>query len=365
MDHHPTRLKQFRPMRGLSFTLVALIAILGNPATDALFAATTPTYKPQFLFGSYGRVSFGSNLRGGQGRPATVTIHAPRLLEKPYLELDFAYLQPLGSTDRGFRTAVTVAFSEDLFHYNGKFEAKIALRNLYAEMFNLLAKGLRIWVGSRMYRGDDVYLFDFWPLDNLNTLGAGLSYERAAYRVALHVGTNRLKDDFQLQEVESPIEPIGSQTVVFMDRQRWIGSLKFTYEPKRPDRSLGYKISGYGEFHFLPSGKFRLENRDTESLPRDLGYTIGAQFGIWGYGRKGSFTNLFVRYSAGLAAYGELAVPFGLDSQKKTTSAKELMIALSTNYESRWIGVMAGAWVRYFKDADPNREDLDDGWEGS
>ena len=126
MDHHPTRLKQFRPMRGLSFTLVALIAILGNPATDALFAATTPTYKPQFLFGSYGRVSFGSNLRGGQGRPATVTIHAPRLLEKPYLELDFAYLQPLGSTDRGFRTAVTVAFSEDLFHYNGKFEAKIA-----------------------------------------------------------------------------------------------------------------------------------------------------------------------------------------------------------------------------------------------
>ena len=26
-----------------------------------------------------------------------------------------------------------------------------------------------IWAGSRMYRGDDIYLLDFWPLDNLNT----------------------------------------------------------------------------------------------------------------------------------------------------------------------------------------------------
>ena len=39
-----------------------------------------------------------------------------------------------------------------------------------------------------MYRGDDVYLFDFWPLDNLNTVGGGAmySFNRRQTSLALH-----------------------------------------------------------------------------------------------------------------------------------------------------------------------------------
>ncbi len=44
-----------------------------------------------------------------------------------------------------------------------------------------------------MYRGDDIYLLDFWPLDNLNTLGGGLAYTFLDdLDVKLHAGVNQL-----------------------------------------------------------------------------------------------------------------------------------------------------------------------------
>lgn len=345
-----------RSYQVLLIALVLLTSLCG-------WAAPSP-WGARFIFGSYGRVGIASNLRGGQGRPAHVVSHGPRLAEVPYLELELSYLQHLNSETRGIRTTITLAFDENLFHYNGKFDANVAIRNLYAESFGLLSDKLKIWVGSRMYRGDDVYLFDYWPLDNLNTVGAGVSYTIKNWLLAFHVGTNRLDDDFQVQKVDVAKEPFGSESIVFMERQRVLGSAKITGHWK-PTKKLGIKASLYGEFHFLPSGTLKLENDLTEKLPQDLGYVVGAQIGIWGYGGKGSFTNLFVRFAGGLAAYGELAIPFGLDSEKKALKAKELVLALSTNWESKWVGLMGGFYARYFVDADPNKSDLDDGWEGS
>ena len=65
----------------------------------------------------------------------------------------------------------------------------------------------RAWVGSRMYRGDDIYLFDYWPLDDLNTVGGGVLYHRDlglgnTVEFAAHGGENRLDHPFQFQETE-------------------------------------------------------------------------------------------------------------------------------------------------------------------
>ena len=45
-----------------------------------------------------------------------------------------------------------------------------------------------------MYRGDDVYLLDFWPLDEQNTLGAGITYEQGDHQTRFHLGVHRLND---------------------------------------------------------------------------------------------------------------------------------------------------------------------------
>ena len=69
---------------------------------------------------------------------------------------------------------LTPAFATgDLFHYTGDLDNHIAIRNAYAEVDNVIVKGLTAWAGSRMYRGDDIYLLDFWPLGRVGGVGAG------------------------------------------------------------------------------------------------------------------------------------------------------------------------------------------------
>jgi hypothetical protein len=47
------------------------------------------------------------------------------------------------------------------------------------------------------------------------------------------------------------------------------------------------------------------------------------------------------------------AVPTSLDRQRKVASAMEVVGAFSGNYESKWMGMQLGAYVRRFNDADP------------
>lgn len=256
-----------------------------------------------------------------------------------------------------------MGFLEDLFHFTGDFDQSLALRNLYGWATGLGNGHVDLWVGSRMYRGDDIYLFDYWPLDNLNTYGGGVGLEFEPLRLDLHVGTNRLRDDYQFQELEVTTSTPETTSVVYLDRQRTVASVKATVEGHPWGNDLGLKGKLYGEFHALPAGLLMYDDGvREEALPRDFGWVFGGQVGVWGFGRNG-FANVFVRGSGGLGAYGEFSVPFGLDSEKRTTRAREFLLGFSGNVESDVFGLMAGAYVRYFRDADPNVYDLDDKWE--
>ena len=314
-----------------------------------------------FRFGSYGRIGFSSDLReGSRGRPVNVTSHGPRLEEPPYVELDLGYhLKRPGALS--FRVVFTLAFLEDFFHYNGKFEARMAVRNLYLEADHVLTPRLSVWVGSRMYRGDDIYLLDYWPMDNLNTLGGGAKLKLGNTVLALHGGVNRLEDDYQYQTTLVPGPRFGATEVVTMDRQRTIISFKATREFPRKD-ALSLKASLYGEFHHLPAGTLQNDQREVTNLPADLGWVAGLQLGIWGFG-KHSFVNFWARVAGGLGAYGELAIPFGLNTDKQAEDARDVLLALCVNYEKGIFGVMFGAYLRYFEDSDGIEDDPDDGWE--
>ena len=320
-----------------------------------------------FTGGTYGRVQPSWNLRGGSGGPANLVSHGTRLELPPYAEVDLYYRKTLDPEPRApirVGTVITLGFLEDLFHFTGEWDQSFALRNLYGWANGLADGHVDLWVGSRMYRGDDIYLFDYWPLDNLNTYGGGAALRFDWFRLDLHVGTNRLADDFQFQEVEVTTATPDTATVVYMDRQRTIASVKATAEGHSPDGRIGYKGKLYGEFHGLPAGLMLYEDGvRQEELPSDFGWVFGGQVGIWGFARN-AHANLFVRGAGGLGAYGEFAVPFGLDSEKRTTRAREFMVGVSANVESEVVGVMAGAYLRYFRDADPNVYDLDDRWEG-
>lgn len=312
-------------------------------------------------FGSYGRVLASGDLSGGAGDPIDVVSFGTRLEKGPYTELDVIFKEE-GDDHFRIRTVTTLALTGDLFHHDGEWDADLALRNLYAETSGFVMDvPLTAWAGSRMYRGVDVHLFDFWPLDNLNTVGGGLIWEPAGWRLAAHGGANRLLgDNWQVQNLDV-IAPggVGTESVEVLDRQRAIGSLKATRFFSGD--AVSGSVSLYAEHHHLPEGVRLVDEQNLEErLPADNGGVQGLELALWGWG-EGGYTRVWLRRASGLAAFGELTVPTtGLDAQGRAAAARQWRVAWELNHQvSRW-SFLVGAWAQNTVDADANVADVDD-----
>ncbi len=351
-----------------------------DPVAPGRDAEAKPEAKPEedqpsahqgsFSFGSYGRMIAATDARGGPGRDADIVAHGSRLDEGNYVELELRRDDHWKVTGAKTQLVATLAFAHPVFHYNGEFDAKLAVRNLYLEERDLGADGLSVWAGSRMLRGDDIYLLDFWPLDDLNTVGAGVGYGHAfegtpsSISLKVHGGLSRPETPFYHQSVErpAPLDQFGAANVVILDRQRFIGNVRAEYA-HRVGKGAGVKGVLYGETHQLPSGQRETETpRDFESLPSDDGWVVGGQLGAWS-GERDTHINLFVRYATGLAAYGQFATPSPLAADDTTTGAGELVVAAGGNVEFGPVGILLGTYVRSFRNANPglDYQDVDEG----
>lgn len=321
-------------------------------------------------FGSYGRVIAGTDLRGGAPESTNVVARAPRIVEPSYLELDFQYAL---ETAHGMlvRPVITVAFSGNLFHDTGVFDASPALRNVYLDA--QITKRVTAWAGSRMYRGDDIYLFDYWPLDDLNTVGAGVAYRKTeredggdALELAAHAGVNRLLHPFQHQVTAVPDPEHGATTVLQLNRQRMVASANAAYIMDRGPGRMHVKLKAHTEVHALPSGTRKRDDGTFEDLPSDSGWLAGTQVSLFGMSDDPAFRrhlNLYFRYAKGLAAFDELAPPTSFGPELKTTRASELQLGASGAWDHALGNVLFGAVSRRFIDADTTTTDPDDGWE--
>ncbi len=340
-------------------------AYAGSAADDPANVSiqqSAPASHSGLVVGSYGRVGVGSNLVGGTGGPIAITSHPPRLLESSYAELDLGYGYHHDGSGATLVSHLTLAFGEKLFHFDGDFAADIALRNLFLEARNVGVDGLGVWAGSRMVRGDDIYLFDFWPLDEQNIVGGGVNLDFATLRLGLSVGVNRLDDAYQLQTILVPQDNFGAREVVYLDRQRTVVALRA--EHHRPlFGALHLKTVAYAEAQALGAGNYRRADGRDELLPADQGWMVGCESSVY-RPTAPDYLNVFLRYARGLAIYDELGVPFGLDQQKRAAPARELLFGTSANVGfGAKLGLLAGGYARYFVDADPNVYDRDDRWE--
>jgi maltoporin len=334
----------------------------GSPEPDAE-QAPSPGVRSEFQFGSYGRVVTASDLRGGAGDQINVASYGPRLQESPYLELDFRYTL---LTDDGarFMVHITPALVNAMFHYDGDFDGQIALRNMFLEVSGFGIDGLSAWAGSRMYRGDDIYLLNFWPMDNLNTVGAGMRYAiNQDMSLAVQAGANQLNSPVQRQVIQVPRPTFGVEDQQFNDRLRPVASLRWEHLFDLSG-DLGMKYVLWGELQHLGDGQYQDDNDVVLQTPAESGYAVGAQLGLWGFTESG-FANVFFRHARGLAVSGELGIPAtGLAQDRTFSNAALTRVGLSANAESRWFGVTAGAYVQWYSDADDVSYDTDDFSEG-
>ena len=321
----------------------------------------------RFWFASYGRVQPSINpVDGSPGRQTRLIAPSPRIDEGSYVELTLGYVPY--RDERGVEVEVVTTLALDgakLFHFDGNWDANLAVRNLYVEARNLWIDGLRLWAGSRMYRGDDIYLLDFWPLDNLNTYGGGVGWHgKTRTNIDLHFGVNRLTNSYQFQVVEVVDERfVGEREVVFLDRQRFIASLKVEQLFGR-EEGVQFKAKLYGEVHAIGEGEYlQTQPEEVKKLPSDIGWLVGGQFGVSNFLGE-SFANVFVKYAGGLAAYGEMAIPFGISTDLRAAKARQFLFGVSSGLDFHYVNMLLGGYVRYFRNANGIDEDFDDGVEG-
>jgi maltoporin len=313
-----------------------------------------PGFADGFHFGSYGRVIAGGDAAGRAGRNADIVARGSRLDESNYAELELRREDYWKKTGAYTRIVATTAFANPVFHYNGQFAATIAIRNLYIEETGLGAKGLSFWAGSRMYRGDDIYLLDFWPLDNLNTIGGGVGYafgESRRTTLRFHAGLNQPTDPYYRQTVlRAPAHnQFGDSEVAILDRQKLVSSAKLTHTWPVGGTG-GVKGVLYGEFHYVPKGEREVENKIYEAVPKDHGFVVGGQVTAF-TGQRSTYLTFTGRFAYGLAAYGELNAPRQLRPDRKAVGAYEVLLTLSGNWEKGPVGIMLGSYYRQFRNA--------------
>ena len=320
---------------------------------------TTTSPTGSFQFGSYGRVGIASDLDGRVATPINVVAYGARFDEDSYAELELRredrFKQGIES-----RIVATLAVEAPFFHFTGDASQWFVIRNLYAQA---KYKGFVAWIGSRMYRGDDIYLLDWWPLDNKNTIGGGASYdfERTDTSIAAHVGMNRLDgtdaqgDPYQYQVTEAPSPlGLGETGVESLDRPRLVQTLKLTqlFRNGRVFRNprAGMKVILYGEVQEISAGVVQDPvSQQQVALPSDWGFMVGSQVGFW-TGERDTHLNMFIRYAHGLAAYDWLSIPQTTANDRTTGDSQEFLFAAGGNWEKDWFGILGGAYFRYFSD---------------
>ncbi len=325
-------------------------------------------HKGSFEFGSYGRVVAAWNGEGGRGRDADIVARGSRMDESVYTEIELRREDDWAATGIHTNIVATLAVASPIFHYTGDFDIAMAVRNLFLEGNDIGIKGLSAWAGSRMVRGDDIYLLDFWPLDNLNLLGAGVGYRHEVGTSArLAVGATQPDSVFFRQSVvrPAPLDQFGAVPVELLDRQKVIGALRIQHDQKFGERDKpgpGIKLVLYGEGHGLPEGIREPKEGTKEQLPSDGGYAVGGQVTLY-TGERNTFIHLWARYSGGLGAFGQFDSPGQLSLDKTTTGAHQLLFAAAGNAEYDFFGVMLGSYIRSFRDASEglNFEDVDEG----
>lgn len=337
--------------------------VAGRPEQGMPAAAPTAPDE-RFYFGSYGRIGFSTDADGGQGKGRQIVAFGPRLIEDNYLELDFGYWAYRAGR-RKARVHTTIAFFDDLFHYTGQAKATIALRQVFVEYTEpedgIDATGF-VWLGSRWVRGNDIYLMNFWPMDDLNVLGMGAGLKWDTLELHGLVGVNRLEDGRSVNRVPVPAaSAFGAEEVILDDRQKVVAALSATLLGENR------KLKLYAEYHHLGATERALDGSFSESepLPDDRGFLVGVQVGLWGFGRNGHL-NVWLRYAQGLAVYDELGTPFGLNRDRRSVDAKEYRLAVAGAVEwplrgrASAFGVQFGSYTRMFIDADGQEEDFDD-----
>ncbi|WP_157962196.1 carbohydrate porin [Winogradskyella aurantiaca] len=293
------------------FYLICLLSLFGIAQENILYQDIINRDWFGVGFGSYGRigVSGTTDAAGIDGRRLNLNNMGSiggRMEEQDYLEAGMAFhMTPKDPGPDSLQINVQLrasvfSRSGSLFgnsNTSGEQGLAIALPEMYVEAKNVITKDLNIWVGSRLYRGPDIHMADYWVFNDHSGQGFGVEYKnsRAAVLYIASTDTTATVPPYFYLNIKS-----GTPSLEIRNRQVYILEHDFRFKD-------GQLLSLLAEYHHIGDPTMTTDpDNIILSAPGDNGFVIGARFqnNFNGF-EEGSFNQFAVRYGSGIANGGD------------------------------------------------------------
>jgi maltoporin len=274
---------------------VALLLAIAQPA-----AADIPGTNVDFM--GYGRMGIGWTASGQvvAGKYMNLGVHKAiggRLEEGDYLQPGIRY--HLKKAQAEGDTTVDLVADFEIFSLNGAIvsdlangdinDIKIMPLQAYIEAKNVLSPGLTLWIGSNLYRKNDIHICDYFYFNSLPGQGVGAYYGGLDVAVLTQTGASGFFATDLNAGMPAPVTP----AIVQRQRTMFIGQYKVP---------LGHGttyVQGLGELHVVPRSGDTKRDAPPNVNPADYGAVGGVKVHL-DLG-NGNFSDASARYGNRIA----------------------------------------------------------------
>jgi maltoporin len=308
--------------------------------TLELLAQSPVISNKNFSFGTYGRAGIGYGLGTEAAFPQSLNLNGMgsiggRFEENDYLELATAmHFSPTNANKDITKINVQARFA--FYTTQGQLIGNVsnksiggittAMPELFAEAKNIMGSDWSVWIGARLFRGDDIHIIDHFYFDDHSGQGFGIQHKKTKFSVIFTGSidtTSTLPPNFYLNIVN------GTPTLGL--RNKYISVLEHEIQVKK-----GY-VKLMGEFQRLPSGISK--DTDTQySYPADYGFVLGAKYNkSISTKLSGSFNAVSARLGTGIANGGDggssrTYMTYGAPNLETNSFKKAYSIALTETF---------------------------------
>jgi maltoporin len=258
--------------------VVPLAAVVLLAAAPRRAAADIPGENVDFMY--YGRMGIGWTTSGQvvAGKYMNLGDHKAiggRLEEGDYLEPGIRYHIKKAKSETD--TSVDLVTDFEIFSLNGAIvsdlangdisDIKIMPLQAYIQAKNVLTEGLTLWLGSNLYRKNDIHICDYFYFNSLPGQGVGALYKGLDVAVLTQTGPS----GFFATDLDAGAPAPATPAIVQRQRTMFIAQYAVPFGP-----GTTY-VQGLGEFHVVPrSGDL---NRDAAPgvNPSDHGEVAGVK----------------------------------------------------------------------------------------
>lgn len=264
--------------------------------------------------GTYGRIGIDWNFENGGSLGRKLNLNnmgsiGGRLEEQDYVEIANAFrFKPKenDSTIIHVQSRLSV-FSKSLSVFANSNSSSLgglsfALPELFVLARNIKGLPLNIWIGARLYRGEDIQIADHFYFNDHSGQGFGIEYKKSRYMMNLvssNDTTSTLPPSFFLNIVS------GIPSLAL--RGRFVHSLEHDFKIKD-----NHTLTGLLELqHLEAANPQEIENlpdslQNILNYPSDYGWVIGGRYAIQHKKLKNnSYTNISIRYGNRIANGGD------------------------------------------------------------